>query len=314
MACGMWSSKKPDALPTHQGVSPSCVVLPQGPWPTVLDFLVHRFAHISQPMWQQRFAQGHVLDAQGHRLSAASAYRVGMRVYYYRAWPQEPESAVHETVLFQDAHLVVADKPHFMPVTPTGRYVQRSLLVRLKQRLGIDSLSPIHRIDRETAGLVLFSVNPDERHVYHALFRSQQVHKVYEAVAPVVPEVKLPCIRKSRLAPDTLFFKSREVPGEPNSETHMDLQHQVGAHGLYRLIPRTGQRHQLRLHMMALGLPIEGDQFYPQVLRGPHEEDDHTQALQLLAKRVSFTDPITGQARVFESQQRLRISADETSA
>lgn len=286
------------------------MVLPHGPWPSVFDFLVQRFAHIDEATWQQRFEEGHVLDAQGNTLSLTSTYVAAARVYYYRDLPKEPELPVRETVLFQDAHLVVADKPHFMPVTPAGRYVQRSLLVRLKQRLGLDTLSPVHRIDRETAGLVLFSVNPDERDAYHALFRSQQVHKVYEAVAPVVPDVPMPCVRKSRLEADALFFKSCEVAGEPNSETHIQLLQQVGTHGLYELRPCTGQRHQLRVHMMALGLPLVGDQFYPNVLRGPDEEDDHSQALQLLAKRVSFTDPITGQARVFESRQRLQIQRE----
>lgn len=310
MVCGMLCSKNNNTLPTRFGVSPSCVVLPHGPWHKVFDFLVQRFAHIPEATWQQRFAQGQVLDAQGHALSVATTYQAGARVYYYRDLPNEPTLPARETVLFQDAHLVVVDKPHFMPVTPAGRYVQRSLLVCLKQRLGLDTLSPVHRIDRETAGLVLFSVNPDERDAYHALFRSQQVHKVYEAVAPVVPNVPMPYVRKSRLEADASFFKSCEVAGEPNSETHIQLLKQAGTHGLYELEPRTGQRHQLRVHMMALGIPIVGDQFYPHVLRGPDEEDDHTQALQLLAKRLSFTDPITGQARAFESQQTLRLTRD----
>ena len=310
MVCGMSCSKNNNTLPTRFGVSPSCVVLPHGTWPSVFDFLVQRFAHIPKATWQQRFEEGHVLDAQGNTQSLASTYVAGARVYYYRELPNEPELPVRETVLFQDAHLVVVDKPHFMPVTPAGRYVQRSLLVRLKQRLKIDTLSPIHRIDRETAGLVLFSVNPDERDAYHALFRTQQVHKVYEAVAPVAADMSLPCVRKSRLEADACFFKSCEVPGEPNSETHIRLLKKMGDRGLYELKPQTGQRHQLRVHMMALDIPIEGDQFYPHVLRGPDEEDDHSQALQLLAKRLSFTDPITGQARTFESQQNLRLKRD----
>lgn len=311
MVCGMSCSKNSNALPTRFGVGPSCVVLPHGPWLRVFDFLVQRFAHIPEATWQQRFEQDQVMDAQGQALSAASTYVAGARVYYYREIPNEPELPVSETVLFQDAHLVVVDKPHFMPVTPAGRYVQRSLLVRLKQRLKIDTLSPIHRIDRETAGLVLFSVNPDERDAYHALFRSQRVHKVYEAVALVAADLSLPCLRTSRIEADTLFFKSCEMAGEPNSETHIDLLRRIGTRALYQLTPRTGQRHQLRIHMMGLGIPIVGDQFYPNVLRGPDEEDDHSQALQLLAKRVSFTDPITGQARAFESLQRLQISATE---
>jgi tRNA pseudouridine32 synthase/23S rRNA pseudouridine746 synthase len=276
----------------------------------VFEFLVARFAHIEPSVWQQRFANGLVLNQQGLVLRADAPYTSGLKVFYYRELPDEPTLPVSEKVLFQDAHMVVVDKPHFMPVTPAGRYVQRSLLVRLKQRLGIDTLSPMHRIDRETAGLVLFSINPDERDAYHALFRSRAVHKVYEAVAPVRSDVSMPTTRISRIASDVQFFKSCEVAGEPNSETHMAMVKQEGALGLYRLTPVTGQRHQLRVHMNALGLPIVDDQFYPQVLRGPHDEDDHSQALQLLAKRVSFIDPITGEPRHFASQQNLSISAD----
>jgi tRNA pseudouridine32 synthase/23S rRNA pseudouridine746 synthase len=286
------------------------VVLPEGAWPSVFEFLVARFAHIEPSVWQQRFANGLVLNQQGLALRADAPYTAGHKVFYYRELPDEPALPVSEQVLFQDAYMVVVDKPHFMPVTPAGRYVQRSLLVRLKQRLGIDTLSPMHRIDRETAGLVLFSINPNERDAYHAMFRSHAVHKVYEAVAPVRSEIDLPITHTSRIASDVQFFKSCEVAGEPNSKTHVGLVKQEGALGLYRLTPVTGQRHQLRVHMNALGLPIVGDQFYPKVLRGPHEEDDHSQALQLLAKRVSFIDPITGEQRHFISQQNLSISAD----
>jgi tRNA pseudouridine32 synthase/23S rRNA pseudouridine746 synthase len=274
----------------------------------VFDFLVARFAHIEPSVWQQRFANGLVLNQQGLALRADAPFTAGHKVFYYRELPDEPPLPVSEQVLFQDAHMVVVDKPHFMPVTPAGRYVQRSLLVRLKHRLGLDTLSPMHRIDRETAGLVLFSINPNERDAYHALFRSHAVHKVYEAVAQVRSDVAMPVTRISRIASDAQFFKSCEVAGEPNSETHVALVKQEGALGLYRLTPVTGQRHQLRVHMNALGLPIVGDQFYPLVLRGPHEEDDHSQALQLLAKGVSFTDPVTGESRHFVSQQNLSIS------
>lgn len=310
MVCGMSCSTKSDAPPTRHGVSASFVVLPEGAWHSVFEFLVARFAHIEPSVWQQRFANGLVLNEQGLALRADAPYTAGHKVFYYRELPDEPALPVSEQVLFQDAHMVVVDKPHFMPVTPAGRYVQRSLLVRLKQRLGIDTLSPMHRIDRETAGLVLFSINPNERDAYHAMFRSRAVHKVYEAVAPVRSDVFMPVARMSRIASDEQFFKSCEVAGEPNSETHVALVKQEGALGLYRLTPVTGQRHQLRVHMNALGLPIVGDQFYPQVRRSPHEEDDHSQALQLLAKRVSFIDPITGESRSFVSQQSLSISTE----
>jgi tRNA pseudouridine32 synthase/23S rRNA pseudouridine746 synthase len=209
--------------------------------------------------------------------------------------------------VFEDDHLIVADKPHFMPVTPAGRYVQQSLLVQLKHLMGNDDLVPLHRIDRETAGLVMFGKRLQDRDAYHALFRDKEMHKVYEAVAAYNPALELPRVHTSRLQPDELFFRTQEVTGEPNSETRISLLKVEGQRALYHLEPVSGKRHQLRVHMMALGLPLEGDQFYPTVLRGPDADEDFSNPLQLLAKRVAFTDPVTGQAREFHSALHLKI-------
>ena len=208
-----------------------------------------------------------------------------------------------EAVLYQDDHLVVADKPHFLPVTPSGHYLQETLLVRLKKRLGIDTLIPIHRIDRETAGLVLFSTQPDERNAYQAMFRDHAVTKHYEAIAPWRQDLTWPIIRKSRIVEDEPFFRQREVPGQPNSETHMDVIEKSGGSARYALSPVTGKKHQLRVHMNALGLPILNDRMYPPVAETP--DDDYRLPLQLLAKSIAFTDPVTGQARHFQSQRTL---------
>ena len=299
------------ALPTRNGVSPSWVALPPGSWTTVLDFLTDRLPTISRQAWAARLHDGEVLDTQGQPVQAEQPYASGSRLFYYRHIADEPALPVQERVVFQDDHLVVADKPHFMPVTPGGRYVQQTLLVRLKRQLGIDTLSPVHRIDRETAGLVLLSVRPQDRNAYQALFRERQVHKVYEAVAPYRPELALalPLTRRSRIeACATQFFRSEETQGTPNCETTLSLLKVQGDSALYRLEPLTGKRHQLRIHMNALGLPIEGDQFYPQVLRGSEDGEDFSQPLQLLARSLSFTDPVTGQPRNFTSGQSLRVS------
>ncbi len=308
----MTATRKSPHLPTRDGVSASSVALPAGTWHTVFDFLCDRFPAVSQQEWTARFDEGLVLDAQGAALSATQPYLPHSLLHYYRRVPDEPELPFKAQVLFQDAHLVVADKPHFMPVTPAGRYVRSSLLVQLKEQLGIDTLSPLHRIDRETAGLVLFAIVPHERDVYQAVLRERQLHKLYQAVAPVRRDLTLPLTYRSRLESSAEFFRSHEVPGEPNSETTVRLlkTESIDAkeNGLYELEPVTGQRHQLRIHMHALGLPIEGDQFYPTVLRGPTEAEDFQQPLQLLAQRIAFTDPLTGEARAFHSAQALRLA------
>jgi len=293
-------------LLTRNGVSPSCVGLPAGHWPTITDFLVERFPAITREIWVQRMQDGLVMDEYGGAVTPGRAYSGHMRVYYYRALGDEPRVPFEETVLYQDEQLVVADKPHFLPVTPSGHYLQETLLVRLKRRLGIDSLAPIHRIDRETAGLVLFSVNPAERDAYQALFRLHTVTKHYEALAPWREGLRFPLTRKSRIVQDEPFFRQREVPGEPNSETHLELLQVRGEQARYALSPVTGKKHQLRVHMNALGLPITNDRMYPPVQ--PTPDDDYRYPLQLLAKSIAFTDPITGQSRYFET--RFRLGAD----
>lgn len=300
-------SPRPLDLPTRDGVSPSTIAVSAGPWQTVLDFIAERLPALSRDAWAERFLEGDVLSDDGSPMAATTACRPGLRLHYYRYQPNEPEAPQSERIVFQDEWLVVADKPHFMPVTPSGRFVQRSLLVRLKRQLGLDHLSPIHRIDRETAGLVAFAVQPSTRAAYQGMFRDRVVHKVYDAIAPYRPELSLPRTHASRLEPDPdRFFISREVSGTPNSHTRIELA--TARHSLahYKLYPVTGQRHQLRVHMAALGVPILGDSFYPHVKHGPGESDDTQTPLQLLASHLAFNDPITGQRREFNSGLKLR--------
>jgi tRNA pseudouridine32 synthase / 23S rRNA pseudouridine746 synthase len=286
-------------------VSASCVALPAGKaahWHGLLDFLAERLSVVDRAAWAERLARGEVLDDNGQPLPPDAPFQPGARIHYYRHLDDERDIPFKETVLFQDEHLLVADKPHFLPVTPGGRYVQQSLLVRLKRRTGIDTLSPLHRIDRETAGLVLFSVQAQDRNAYQALFRDRAVHKTYEAIAPHRPELDFPLTRRSRIEEDPgRFFRMVETGGEPNSETLIESTELRGAWARYTLSPVTGKRHQLRVHLNALGAPIAGDQFYPQVLRGPDDDEDFADPLRLLARGIAFTDPVTGEARTFRS-------------
>jgi tRNA pseudouridine32 synthase/23S rRNA pseudouridine746 synthase len=294
-------------IPTRNGVGPSCVSLPAGPWSTVLDFLVDRMPDISREEWAERLAQQLVLNEAAEPVAATQPYTPHTKLYYYRHIANEPVLPEKASIVFEDDYLLVADKPHFMPVTPAGRYVQQSLLVQLKHLTGNDDLVPLHRIDRETAGLVMFGKRPQDRDAYHALFRDKEMHKVYHAVAAFRTELALPRVHSSRLVPGEPFFRTQEVPGEANSETRIRLLRVDGSRALYQLEPVSGKRHQLRVHMMALGLPLEGDLFYPTVLRGPDEDEDFSHPLQLLAHSVAFTDPVTGQGREFHSALQLRL-------
>ncbi|MCV2370713.1 pseudouridine synthase [Roseateles oligotrophus] len=308
----MSRARMPD-LPLREGVCASAVALPQsGPWPLMLDFLDQRMPQVTRAVWLARMESASVFGEQGQALPADARYQGGGRMFYYRELAAESAIPFTEQILFQDDRLLIADKPHFLPVTPGGRYVRETLLTRLKQRTGLHDLSPVHRIDRETAGLVMFTLQPQHRGLYQNLFRDRQVSKVYEAVAPFRPDLQLPLIRRSRMQESAAaFMQSIEVAGEVNAETRIELLERLVSDAnlaRYALHPSTGQRHQLRVHMNALGLPIVGDSIYPELL--PHQDEaDFGRPLQLLARELRFVDPLSGQPRHFESGLRLSVAA-----
>lgn len=276
-----------------EGIPASRLQLPQGSSSTVLEGLVAHFPAIGRDRWVDRMARGVVLDAHGTSIHASTPYRAGTEIYYWREVADEPCIAGEESVLYADEHFVVADKPHGLPVMPAGRFVRETLLTRLVRRLGNPQLVPLHRIDRDTAGLVLFSAHPDSRARYHALFRERRIDKRYEALAAPLPAFGFPNVRRSRLARSEAFFRMREVEGEPNSETRIDVVAREGELWRYTLQPVTGRKHQLRVHMAALGAPILNDPVYSLV--GSPRADP----LQLLAKSLAFVDPIDGTHREF---------------
>src|SRR3546814_793894 len=203
----------------RDGVGASSVLLPVGPWPRLLDFLVERFAAISADVWRARMQRGLVLDAAGNPLAPDAAYVAGATIHYYRELEHEHEIPFEAQVLYRDAHLLIADKPHFLPVVPSGRFVQQTLLVRLKRETGVDGLAPLHRIDRATAGLVAFSLDPATRGRYQSLFAQRSIEKRYEAMAPKCAACRFPFPRHTRIVRGEPFFMSADADGAPNSET-----------------------------------------------------------------------------------------------
>jgi tRNA pseudouridine32 synthase / 23S rRNA pseudouridine746 synthase len=290
-------------LPVIDGVAPSRQHLPPGPWQTVLEFLTERHPGVCAEAWLSRMERGEVLDERGSRLDARSAYRAGACVFYYREPGPEAHIPFEERVLHLDEHILVADKPHFLPVVPAGRFSRETLLARLKRRTGLDNLVPVHRIDRETAGLVIFSHDPATRGAYVSLFQRREVEKVYEAFAHAHAGIGSPLTRRSRIVRGEPFFRMKEVGGGPNSETHIEALEQKGGLMLYRLRPITGRKHQLRVHLSALGIPVINDTLYPEVT--PAGPEDFSRPLKLLARALSFRDPLTGRLRHFESEMRL---------
>lgn len=298
-------------LPIVDGVSPSSRWLPAGHWKTILEFLAEQFPAVATSTWELRMAKGELVDETGLRLTPGTAYRVGACIFYYREFESEQRIPFDEHIVYRDEHLLVVDKPHFLPVIPAGRFLHETLLVRLKKKWKLEHLVPVHRLDRHTAGVILFSVNATTRGNYSSLFQNRKVRKVYEALAPALPGICLPLTRRSRIVKGEPFFRMKEVEGDPNSETRIEAvdsaERATRGEMMYRLIPVTGRKHQLRVHMSALGIPIVNDRLYPVLSWSGRadSEDSFSSPLKLLAKSISFEDPLTGREHYFESSRTL---------
>lgn len=293
--------------PMLNGVTASKVFLPSlAETPaTLLDYLIQQFAHISASEWQQRCTDGLIYLANGNKAQPNTPYVANSHVFYYRFLNHEIVVPFEHKIIFENDHFLVADKPHFLTISPTGKYVQETLLVRLKKQTGNPDLTPIHRLDRETAGLVLFSKQVHSRGCYQQMFAEQKVTKVYHAIAPYNPELTFPIELALRLEKGQPFYTMQVTTGESNSETQIECLEYRETWAKYQLHPKTGKQHQLRVHLNYLNIPIKDDPFYPSVAHKP--DDDFSAPLQLLAKKIQFIDPITQQWMQFESEQDLYL-------
>ena len=273
-----------------------------GPWITIRDHLVERLGPVGSAGVDAMLAERRVVGLDGP-IAPDAAYAPGMYLWFHRDLPVETPVPFEIGIVHRDEHLLVVDKPHFLATIPRGRHVVETALVRLRRDLDLPDLSPAHRLDRATAGLLMFVVRRADRGAYQTLFRDRGVTKTYEAIAPYDPALMLPRTVRSRIVKERGVIRAYEVDGEPNAETTVELLEQRADLGRYRLHPATGRTHQIRLHMNGLGLPIVGDDLYP-VLQ-ERALDDYSAPLQLLAAELAFTDPLTGGARRFATRLRL---------
>ncbi|WP_199964377.1 pseudouridine synthase [Acinetobacter calcoaceticus] len=293
--------------PMIDGVSASQIYLPAHiNAQTIYQYLCQHFPHIKAVEWQQRFQDGLIYAANGKKLTLDSPYLSNTHIFYYRFLAYEPHVPFEHRILFENDDLLVVDKPHFLTISPTGQYVKETLLVRLKKQTGNEFLTPIHRLDRETAGVVLFCKRPESRGIYQQLFADRQVHKIYHAIARYKSELKFPQTLCLHLDKGTPFYTMQVIANaKANTETKIELLEHNQYWAKYCLAPTTGKQHQLRVHLNYLEIPIKNDPFYPEV---QHKADnDFSEPLQLLAKHISFIDPLTKEEMSFNSELELTL-------
>lgn len=226
---------------------------------------------------------------------------------------EEPQIPFEPRVIYEDRRIIVVDKPHFLATMPRGMWYAGTVLIKVRRLYGEPDIIPAHRLDRATAGVLVLVRDPAARRAYQMLFQKHRVHKVYQCLAQVRPIARPqtgtvrylnpPCIfpleRRSRVIKRRGVLQAWEERGPVNAVTRVELTAGHGCLATYTLYPETGKTHQLRVHMNALGLPIVGDDFYPRIQTRAY--DDFSRPLQLVARRLEFTDPFTGVNRAFNS-------------
>lgn len=296
--------RKPSSpLPQRNGLDAARLKLPpEGSWPSLREHLVERLPRVAPERIEEMLREERIWSVSGP-LGVDAPFVPDSYIWFHRDLPVEVPVPFEVGVVHQDDDIVVADKPHFLATIPRGQHIMQTALVKLRDSLGLPDLSPAHRLDRVTAGLVLFVVRRELRGKYQTMFRDRLVRKEYEAIAPYDPALELPRVVRSRIIKERGIITAFEVDGEPNAETHVSLVEHRDGLGRYHLKPHTGRTHQLRLHMSGLGVPIVNDDFYPVLRERPL--DDFSSPLQLLARTLSFTDPVTGEERSFTSGLEL---------
>jgi tRNA pseudouridine32 synthase/23S rRNA pseudouridine746 synthase len=299
-------------LPQRHGLDAVRLRTPDdGPWITMRDHLVDRLPRVPTTRLDAMLREGRIVGRSGP-VGLRDPFRPREFLWFHRDLPDEVPVPFAVEVLHRDTDLLVVDKPHFLATIPRGRHIVETALVRLRRELDLPELSPAHRLDRVTAGVLVFVVRRERRGAYQTLFRDRRVHKTYEAVAPYDPALRFPRTVCSRIVKERGVILAREVPGPPNAETHVEvIEHRDGL-ARYRLTPLTGRTHQLRLHLRGLGLPILGDRFYGTASGEPEDTplDDWTRPLQLLAATLELPDPATGSLQRFTSRRTLQAWTD----
>ena len=305
-------------LPPRDGLGATRARVPDGDGSSALDFIWHlvatqrhRHPDDDRDAVLARFAEGLVVKRDGSNLSPDTWLEPGTDVFFYRRPAPEPPVPFTITTVFEDDDVLVVDKPPFLATMPRASHITETATVRLRRSTGNEELTPAHRLDRATSGLLLLTKRREIRGAYQELFARREVSKEYEAIAPLLDAPSAPW--RHHLDKQPGEPAARVIPeAEPNAETvvadvtRLDMPIEealssrygvTGPLGRYVLQPITGRTHQLRVQMMVEAAPILGDRIYPTLL--PAETEDFSLPMLLRCVRLGFTDPLRGQPRDF---------------
>lgn len=293
--------------PMRGGINATPVTLPDEPWETITQWAAHRFGADGE----LAVTRGDLFYDFARPVTPTDPYRRGVRVWIFRPVPDEPDEPIMFDVVARTDNYIVIDKPHDLATIPRGSHVARTVTVAARRQFANDDLVPAHRLDAETAGLVLLTTHPEARGPYQKLFERREVSKRYQAVAPVVDGFTGWTRVELRLERGRVPLVTDVVAGEPNAVTDMRIARVLNTTdeagrplALWEMKPLTGKTHQLRVTLNYLGAPIVGDPLYPRLLTFA-EMDERDYPLQLHACELGFTDPLTCEELSFVSRREL---------
>lgn len=306
-------SKQPPPLPPRDGLGASRARVPDGVSTSAFAFLSriiaeqrHRHPEDNDAAVRRRFAAGEVVLRDRTPLRPDSELSAGTDIFFYRRPAPETPVPYEIATVYEDENILIVDKPPFLATMPRAAHITETVTVRLRRATGNEELTPAHRLDRMTSGLLLLTKRREIRGAYQEMFARREVYRRYEAVAAYDPSLQ-PGQWAHHIVKRHGELASTILADEPpNSFTNFlgasplsaaenqDLRQRYGLEGdfaRYALEPITGRTHQLRVQMLDNRVPILGDPVYP--TPQPFGKEDFTAPMLLRCETIRFTDPIT---------------------